>query len=175
MGEAIVHAPPAATVPVEVHLGDQEPATRIDGLDMRDMSGASSALDAGPEHHGRVYRWLRADTVTTRGGARRPVFRVADVREVLVTAGILRPPGALSERPPVIAVRRAVDLEGGMTRHSHEDIPWRPGLHRWWRDEYRARRGVIVACRSSVADWRSRATGSVDAGTGSATLPQRLR
>src|SRR6476660_2859759 len=106
MGEAIIHASPAASVPIEVHLGDQEPAAGIDRLDVRDVSGAPGALDAWPEHNGRVHCGLYADAIAARGGARRPVFRVADVGEVLIAARVLRPPGTLAKGPPIVAVRR---------------------------------------------------------------------
>src|SRR5690348_16793199 len=44
--EAVVYSPPAAAVPVEVHLRDEEPAAGIDLLDVRDMARAACALDS---------------------------------------------------------------------------------------------------------------------------------
>src|SRR5690242_12265008 len=114
IGEAIAHPTPAATIPVKVHLGDEEPAARIDLFDVRDVARAPRALDARLEDDRCPGAWRMPDPVAARRRARRPVARVAHVAQVLILPLVLRPPGALAKCPPVEAVLRATHPEGGM-------------------------------------------------------------
>src|SRR5512146_1595868 len=139
IGEAVAHPPPSATVPIEVHLGDEEPATGIDLLDVGDVARATRALDARLEDDCRSGAWRTPDPIAARRRARRPVARVAHAAQVLILPLVLRPPGALAKRPPVVAIRWAIHLEGWMARDVHIGPSRRPGTH--WRGRYTRIRG----------------------------------
>src|SRR5690242_7678644 len=81
---AIIHAAPAAAVPIEIHLADEEPAAGVDGLDVRDVAGAARALHARLHHHRRPRDGNAAGAVAARRRAAEPVERVAHVGEVFI-------------------------------------------------------------------------------------------
>src|SRR5262249_47767167 len=137
MGEAVIYATPAAAVPEEVHLRDEEPAARIHSLNMGNVASTTRALHAGLKDDRGVAGGHRADAVAAPRGAGGPVLGIAHVPEVFVTALVLRPPGTLAEGPGVEAAR-ATDSEGGMAGYEHPGVRGRPGRD-WRRGDTAAR------------------------------------
>src|SRR5260221_1177828 len=88
---------PAATIPIEVHLGDEEPTARVDGFDVRDVAQPACALDAGGKDDSRADCGGIADAETARSGAVGPVTCVTEVGD-LAAGPIGCVPRALAER-----------------------------------------------------------------------------
>lgn len=165
---AVIYPPESPAIRVEVHLRDEEPSSRIDRLDVRDMSPTSRALDARREHDRRARARNLPNRIAAFRRADRPppgVTHPAQIslwQAVIFASALLRPIGALPERPPVIPIwtRRG---EGRMARDRHERVRWWPGSERRGRDLWRwgRRRGRNWRCHTHVRTRRSSAGGGL--------------
>src|SRR5512146_1827632 len=116
MDVAIVHPAPAASIPIEVHLRDDEPSTAQDLYDMADMAAAACPLHTRLEDSCRPHRRAIPGPHATRAGVRNPVPRHAQRAKLrLITAGIPCPPRTHAELRAMGIAREVGHTVAGMS------------------------------------------------------------
>src|SRR5262249_27710828 len=113
---AIAHTTPAATVEVEVHLADDEPAAAEDALDVSDVTAAAGALHSGGKDRCRASRGRASGRNATRARRRGPARGVAE--EATILTPIPGVPGADAEDAAIAVAAEIAHRPGMVARRS---------------------------------------------------------
>src|ERR1051326_807186 len=94
----VVDATPAAIIPEEIHLANQNPATRKNLLHMGHVPNAERPLRSWLEHDRCIGDWIVGDDIAASARAIAPGPGITNAPEVLIRPLVGRPPGALPKR-----------------------------------------------------------------------------